>query len=193
MARRSDHSPEELKGMILAEGHRHLSEVGYSRFSAREVARRVGYTVGTLYHVFGTLDRLMFEINTITFRLWADLLETRLAESEGRRLDALVEGYFDFAVANRHLWGALWAHNMPEDEPLPLEAARDRARLTGLVVDEVASALPEDRRAGADRLARSLIATVHGHCEYSLSGAFALMGVTDPVQLAKERVHAELR
>lgn len=179
--------------MILAEGHRHLSEVGYSRFSAREVARRVGYTVGTLYHVFGTLDRLMFEINTITFRLWADLLETRLAESEGRRLDALVEGYFDFAVANRHLWGALWAHNMPEDEPLPLEAARDRARLTGLVVDEVASALPEDRRAGADRLARSLIATVHGHCEYSLSGAFALMGVTDPVQLAKERVHAELR
>lgn len=193
MARRSDHSPEELRAMILAEGHRHLSEVGYPRFSAREVARRVGYTVGTLYHVFGTLDRLMFEINTITFRRWADLLEHRLAGAEGGRLDALVEGYFDFALANRHSWSAIWAHDMPEGEPLPPEAARDRARLTGLVVDEVAAALPEERRAGADRLARSLIATVHGHCEYSLSGAFALMGVTDPVQLAKERVQAELR
>lgn len=193
MARRSDHSPEALRGMILAEGHQHLSEVGYSRFSAREVARRVGYTVGTLYHVFGTLDRLMFEINTITFGQWADLLEHRLAASEGRRLDALVEGYFDFALGNRHLWSAIWAHNMPEGEALPQAAARDRARLTGLVVDEVAAALPEERRAAADRLARSLIATVHGHCEYSLSGAFALMGVTDPVQLAKERVYAELR
>lgn len=193
MARRSDHSPEELRGLILAEGHRHLSEVGYARFSAREVARRVGYTVGTLYHVFGTLDRLMFEINTITFRRWADLLENRLAESDGRRLDALVEAYFDFAVANRNLWRAIWAHHMPEGEPLPAEAAADRARLTGLVVDEVAAALPEERRAGADRLARSLIATVHGHCEYALSGAFALMGVKDPVQLAKERVRSELR
>lgn len=193
MARRSDHSPEQLRDMILAEGHQHLSEVGYSRFSAREVARRVGYTVGTLYHVFGTLDRLMFEINTITFGLWADLLEHRLAASEGRRLEALVEGYFDFALANRHLWGAIWAHNMPDGEPLPQTAARNRARLTGLVVGEVAAALPEERRAAADRLARSLIATVHGHCEYALSGAFALMGVTDPVELAKERVYAELR
>lgn len=179
--------------MILAAGHQHLSEVGYSRFSARAVARGVGYSVGTLYHVFGTLDRLMFEINTITFRQWADLLERRLAESEGRRLDALVQGYFDFAVANRNLWSAIWAHNMPEGEPLPEAAASDRARLTGLVVDEVASALPEERRGAADRLARSLIATVHGHCEYSLSGAFTLMGVTDPVELAKERVHAELQ
>ncbi|HEX8450079.1 MAG TPA: WHG domain-containing protein [Allosphingosinicella sp.] len=135
----------------------------------------------------------MFEINTITFGRWADLLEQRLAVAGDRRLDALVEGYFDFAAANRHLWSAIWAHSMPEGEPLPEAAARDRARLTGLVVDEVACALPEDRRAAADRLARSLIATVHGHCEYWLSGAFALMGVTDPVELAKERVYAELR
>lgn len=193
MARRSDHRPEQLREMILAEGHRLLSEVGYSRFSAREVARRVGYTVGTLYHVFGTLDRLLFEINTLTFGQWADLLEHRLAASGGRRLEALVEGYFDFAVANRNLWGAIWAHRMPEGEPLPQAAARNRARLTGLVVAEVAAALPEERRPAADRLARSLIATVHGHCEYALSGAFALMGVTDPVELAKERVYAELR
>src|SRR3712207_1316833 len=171
MARRSGHSPEALRAMILAEGHRHLAEVGYARFSAREVARRIGYSVGTLYHVFGTLDRLMFEINTITFREWADLLEQRLARSDGRRLDALVEGYFEFAVANRNLWAAIWAHRMPEGQPLPQAAARDRARLTGLVVDEVAAALPEHRRSMADRLARSLIATVHGHCEYSLSGA----------------------
>ena len=37
-------------------------------------------------------------------------------------------------------------------------------------------------------LARSLIATVHGHCTYALDGSFALMGETDPVGLALDRV-----
>jgi AcrR family transcriptional regulator len=178
--------------MILTEGHRHMSESGFSRFSAREVARRVGYSVGTLYHVFGTLDQLLFEINTITFRQWADLLEQRLAVAESKRLDALVEAYFEFAIGNRNLWEAIWAHNMPAGDPLPEAAARDRARLTGIVIHEVAAALPDERRGQADRLARSLIATVHGHCDYALSGAFALMGESDPVALAKERVHHAL-
>ena len=56
MGRRSDHSRAELRAMILTEGHRQLSEIGYARFSAREVAKRIGYTVGTLYNVFGAHD-----------------------------------------------------------------------------------------------------------------------------------------
>jgi AcrR family transcriptional regulator len=188
MARRNDHEPEALRQMFLAEGHRHLAEVGFARFSAREVARRVGYSVGTLYNVFGTLDRLLFEINTMTFRRWADLLERRLARAGDRRLDALVEGYFEFAFGHRSLWEAIWAHQMPAEMPLPEAASADRSRLTGIVIAEVAAALPEHRRDAADSLARSLIATVHGHCDYALSGTFAMMGEADPLALAKSRV-----
>ena len=47
MGRRSDHSREELEKLILEEGHRHMAEAGFARFSAREVAKRIG-TVATL-------------------------------------------------------------------------------------------------------------------------------------------------
>jgi AcrR family transcriptional regulator len=191
MARRNDHSPEELRSMMLAEAHRHLSECGYANFSAREVARRAGYSVGTIYNVFGSLDGLLFEVNTITFQLWADLLEQRLATGSDR-LEALVDGYFEFAGSNRNLWEAIWAHHWPGDQEPPAAAERNRSRLTGIVVAEVAAALPESRRDEADRLARSLIATVHGHCDYALSGAFALMGEKDPVDLAKKRVRSAI-
>lgn len=76
--------------MMLAEAHRHLAECGYANFSAREVARRAGYSVGTIYNVFGSLDGLLFEVNTITFQQWADLLEQRLAGGSDR-LEALVD------------------------------------------------------------------------------------------------------
>ncbi len=192
MARRYDHHPEELHRLILAAGHAHLAEVGFFRFSAREVARRIGYSVGTIYHVFGTLDRLMFEINTITFRQWADLLECRLAVAGDRRLDALVEAYFDFAFEHRTLWQAIWAHQVPAGMILPERSAQDRSRLTAIVIAEVAAVLPEPRREEADQLARSLIATVHGHCDYALSGAFALMGTGSPIELAKARLQDAL-
>jgi len=189
MARRSDHTPEQLRQLILTEAHRHLAEGGYAAFSAREVARRIGYSVGTIYNVFGSLDRLLFEVNTITFQMWADLIEERLAP-QSDRLDALVDGYFEFAASHRNLWEAIWAHQWPSDQEPPEAAARDRSRLTGIVVTEVAATLPQSRREEAEQLARSLIATVHGHCDYALSGAFALMGEKDPVDLAKKRVRS---
>jgi hypothetical protein len=42
MGRRSDHSREELSRFIIAEGHEHMAEVGFARFSACEVAKRIG-------------------------------------------------------------------------------------------------------------------------------------------------------
>jgi hypothetical protein len=38
------------------------------------------------------------------------------------------------------------------------------------------------------RLARSLIATVHGHCLFALNGTFALMGEPGPFSTALARV-----
>ena len=47
-------------------------------------------------------------------------------------------------------------------------------------------------QAGAPRLARSLIAVVHGHCVFDLDGSFALMNIKAPVELALERVRESL-
>lgn len=194
MGRRSDHRREELEALILDAGRQVLAETGYARFSAREVAKRIGYSVGTIMHVFGNVDGLVVAINSHTFALWAEWLETRLQQAEGpARIRALVRGYFDFAEANRNLWAAIYEHRLPEGMAMPEILASARARLTGVIIREIEAVLPEQSAPDAARLARSLIATVHGHCSFALGGTFAVMGESDALGLAKARVVEALR
>src|SRR6188768_1462375 len=103
MGRRSDHSRAELEALILAEGHALMAEAGYARFSAREVAKRAGYSIGTIYNVFGSHNRLVMAINSRTFSLWAAAMRARLDADPADRIAVLVESYFDFASANPNL------------------------------------------------------------------------------------------
>lgn len=192
MGRRSDHTRQELEHLFLVEGHKHMAEVGFARFSAREVAKRIGYSIGTLYNVFGTLDQLLIAINTRTFQLWAEEVRAALERSGPDRIRCLVEAYFGFARANRHSWTAIYDHHLPPDVVLSDEQNQRRGGLTQIIVDEVVAVLPPGAQADAPRLARSLIAVVHGHCVYDLNGSFALMGIEQPLELALERVRESL-
>ncbi len=190
MGRRSDHSRGELEALIVDAGHALMAEVGFARFSAREVAKRVGYSVGTIYNLFGSYDRLVLAINTRTFGLWAAHLRARLAESGKDRIAALVRGYFAFARAHPHLWMAIYDHRLPPGMAMPEVDEAARGELTAIVAAEVARALGAE--AGAAALTRSLVATVHGHCHFALMGAFALMGEDDPEGAALARVREAL-
>lgn len=189
MGRRSDHGREELRELILSTGQNVLAEGGYARFSAREVAKRVGYSVGTIMHIFGNVDLLVMAINSRTFSLWAQWIEARLEGVEGReRIAVLVRGYFDFAAGHVNLWAAIYEHRVPEGLEMAESLVAERVHLTDIIRREVGSLLPED---GSDRVARltsSLIATVHGHCAFALGGSFALMGEVAPLELAVARV-----
>src|SRR6478735_992609 len=156
MGRRSDHGRDELEALILAAGREVLAETGYARFSAREVAKRIGYTVGTVMHVFGNVDGLIIAINSRTFTLWAEWLEASLAGTEGpERIRALVRGYFDFAEAHRNLWSAIYEHRLPPGTPMPEPLAAARTRLTDVIAREVAAVLPPSSAPEAARLTRS--------------------------------------
>ncbi len=70
MGRRNEHSRDELRalalraaGEIVAEGD---GKGGVGALSMREVARRIGYTVGALYIVFENLDDLIVQLNEQT-------------------------------------------------------------------------------------------------------------------------------
>lgn len=192
MGRRSDHSREELRALILSTGHELMAETGFARFSAREVAKRIGYAIGTIYNVFGTHDALLAAINTRTFAIWTDALRFRLEAGGSDRIGALVHGYFGFAQAHANLWTAIYDHHLPDGMALSAEDELVRGQLTEIVVHEVAAALGRAPDDAVGALARSLIATVHGHCAFALSGAWALMGEADPASAALARVRESL-
>ncbi|MBB4860159.1 AcrR family transcriptional regulator [Novosphingobium chloroacetimidivorans] len=189
MGRRSDHGRDELEALILEAGAAVLAEGGYARFSAREVAKRIGYSVGTVMHVFGNVDRLVMEINARTFAAWTLWLEERLAHAQGRqRILVLVDGYFAFAREHRNLWSAIYEHRLPDAMDFAETLVTHRRKLTGVIAREVAAVLPEATETTITTLTGSLIATVHGHCAFLLGGTFALIGVEHPQALAETRV-----
>jgi len=188
MGRRSDHSRAELRELIIDEGHRQMAEYGFAGFSARQVAREIGYSVGTVYNLFPSLDDLLIAINTRTFTQWTEFVRLRLDGVIDDRIGVLVRAYFDFAREHPNLWMAIYDHRLPPGTPLPLNEDEERRKLTIIVIHELATALPGVSDDAVERLARSLIATVHGHCTYALNGSFELMGETDPLGLALARV-----
>jgi len=192
MGRRSDHTRPELREMIVAEGHRQISDVGFARFSAREVAKRIGYSIGTIYNVFGSYDQLILAINGRTLDLWLDYLESRLEGVSEDRLRAAIDAYFEFAVIHRHAWAALYDFRLADDEAMPEGYQRKVTEITEVVVREIAAALPPEHADKAPALARSLLATVHGHCFFTLNGTFRLLGETDPLAAALDRVNDAL-
>ncbi|HWE47187.1 MAG TPA: TetR/AcrR family transcriptional regulator [Caulobacteraceae bacterium] len=194
MGRRSDHSREELRSLMLEEGRRLMGEVGFHRFSARKVAERVGYSVGTLYNVFETLDALVMAINTRTFTAWTAFMSEALDRAGRRdRIAVLVQAYFDFAQANPNLWMAIFDHRLPPGMVMPEDERAERAKLGAIAEAEISRALdrPIDDRIVV--LARSLVATVHGHCVLALGGSLAEMGERRPVARALDRVRDSLR
>ncbi|MBN8500024.1 MAG: TetR/AcrR family transcriptional regulator [Sphingomonadales bacterium] len=191
MGRRSDHTAGELRQLLISCGHALVAERGFAGFSAREAARRAGYTVGTIYNVFGTLDAYLIAINSRTFTRWGDWLEQALdsGPSGGAgRIEALVRAYFSFAQANSNAWLAIYDHRIDRSIPIAAEDAATRERLTGIVDREVSRWLGGGEPLQVERLVRSLIATVHGHCALWLSGSYALLRETDPAGQALARV-----
>lgn len=178
--------------MIVAEGHRLMAETGFAAFSAREVARRVGYSIGTVYNVFDSLDHLLVAINSRTFELWTVYLRERIEAGGGDRIRALVEAYFGFAREHPKLWMAIYDHRLPAGMMMPESDMEKRRALTQIVFNEVSRQLPGRSDAEVEHLARSLIATVHGHCTYELNGSFALMGERQPVEMALNRVRESI-
>lgn len=170
-----------------------MHEVGFARFSAREVAKRIGYSIGTIYNVFGSYDGLILAINGRTLELWRDYLGAKLEDATGDRLRLAIDAYFEFAIVHRHAWAALYDFRLPDDFAPPEDYQRKLTAIIDIVVREVAAALPAERVPEAEPLARSLLATVHGHCFFTINGTFRLLGETDPLAAARDRVSDALR
>lgn len=190
MARRSDHTKDELKGLAVDKAIEIIDENGAAGFSARGVAAAMGYTVGTLYHVFGDIDRFMLHVNARILDDWHAELARGLAKSRKDPLLYLGLSYVDFARGHYNRWRTLFEFRA-SPAPLPDWYAEKMARLFGLVE---AALLPHagDKRA-ARQSARILWAGIHGICVLSLSGKLDIIETEKPETLVRELLKTYMR
>ena len=99
---RRDEEKEELQRAILQTAADLFTEVGYQGFSMRQVAERLRYTVGTLYHYYTNKDDLLLAVIEDAFlRLDRDMdiaFHTTIEPLE--RLHALALAYVQFGLTH---------------------------------------------------------------------------------------------
>ncbi len=187
MARRGDHNKEELKKLAIQAGVEIIEQYGYFGFSARAVAAKMGYTVGTLYHVFGTLDDFMLHINATTLDLWYDTLQRGLKRHKGDAVHYLAKSYLQFANKHYNRWSALFEHRLAEGNKIPDWYAPKMSRFFVLAEDALLEHVNHDTKKAA-KMGKVLWASIHGVCVLALSGKLVAVGAESAESLVSALV-----
>ena len=178
MARRSDHSREELTELALSAAEKIVQEEGFKALTARRVASAINYSPGTLYNIFSDLDDLIIHMNAVTLdELYDELASCERTGDPIRDLQELLARYLKFLDRNRNLWDVLFDHKVPVDRTVPDWYRAKVARVLGLIELALAPLFGEDEREARANAAGVLWASLHGIC--SLGGTGKLQAVSD--------------
>jgi AcrR family transcriptional regulator len=182
MGRRSTHTPEQLRELAIRSAHEIIAAEGLAGLSAREVARKIGYSPGTLYNLFQSLDDVILHVEALLL----DALEQRLAElpangAPAARLEQMARTYAAFCREHPKAWNLIFQHAMPSHSSVPPWYLEKIERLIGRVEELLAAAMPELRNTDIVRpAARMLWAGVHGISSLSTTDKLASV-IIDPV------------
>ncbi len=163
MGRRSAHTADELRELILDTSTDLIREGGLEALSAREVARRIGYSPGTLYNVFEDLDDLLLTVEGRLLDQLAAALDA--VPRQGVQRDRIVEfarAYFRFTQMNPKLWNLLFEHRLPAGRDIPQWYQSKLDALLRRVEDALEPMMTATNRDDSHRAARVLWAGVHG-------------------------------
>ncbi len=181
MARRNEHSREQIKDMILSAAEKIVEEEGYASLSARKIAKAIGYTVGTLYHSFKNLDEITLYVNSRTLvKLYAGMASSVIrCRSPRTCLIALGYAYMDFALMHRHRWNMIYAHNIGDDSALPAWYKSDIDRMFRLVEQHLRPLSDNLSDQQIDLAAHALWCGVHGICVLAITRKLEL----EPIEM----------
>jgi len=172
MGRRNEHSREELKALALRAAGDIVAESGAAALSMREVARRIGYTVGALYLVFTNLDDLIVHVNEQTImELRASLERIRGRPGQpAQNLRLLVAAYLGFALLHTARWRLVFEHRLPDGQKAPPTYAAHTAAIFDLVSERLREGGITQGEAATAELATALWSGAHGICMLAVTG-----------------------
>ncbi len=181
MARRTGLTREEIQSKALTVGGDLIAKHGLSKFSMRQVAKEIGYTVGTLYNVFKNQDDFLLQINVLTLIDLQCFIQCRLDPSlRGKNiLLNIASSYFVFAKEHYKRWRTLFEYTLTEEIALPKWYTDKIASLMNIA--EQALSDMHLSSAQIQRTSRALWASVHGICALALADKLALTQ-SDPAE-----------
>lgn len=185
MGRRSDHTRDEIREMALDAASQIVESDGFHALTARKVATGIGYTVGTLYHVFRNFDDLVMHLNAKTIDEMASLIEreTRRKRNPEVRIKAMAQYYVEYATEHPDRWRLVFEHESPPGQPTPAQMKERRDVMFEMVADNLRELAPQRRPNEVTHTATALWSGIHGICILALTGKLYLGGAFSMVKL----------
>lgn len=179
MARRSEHSLEEIKEMVLKAAESIIVEEGFSALTMRKIAMDIGYTVGSIYMVFDNMSDLILHINARTLDDIAMEMEQASDCESGPCIEELAMIYLRYASLNFNRWSLIFEHQLPKGAVVPAWY-QDKIELVFIRFEaQFVTLAPECPVDENRQVARALWGGVHGIAMLALSGKLQIVGVDD--------------
>lgn len=179
MARRGDHTFEELNAMILKAAYEILQEEGFQQVSTRKIAAKIGYTVGTLYNIFQNLDDIFMNLNGMTL----DALIKALSEADQTNIKSIAYAYIKFSQNNFHAWSLLFEYQFQDSTMFPRWYQQKVDTLLELVAHSLKRPLDKLSPDKTKECITVLWASIHGISILSSRDKLSKTGASNPKSL----------
>ena len=166
MARRSDHSKEEIKALAIKHAYKLIEENGEAGFKARDIAKRMGYTVGTIYYVFGNMENLRFHVCGHIMDLFNVSALKGLARKKNKLL-YLVTHYIKISKEYRNQWMFLFNFQGTFRDNVPDWYIEKTRRGFKMFAEHLAPHIGNKQK--TLKATEIILASIHGMCILSLN------------------------
>ena len=189
MARRSDHSRDELYALVMDEARNIIERDGMRGLTARSIATAIGYSPGTLYNLFDNLDDLALQINGSTLDdLYETLSQQKRTGDPEADLRTLLHGYLGFLERNPALWGAIFDFRLPPESALPEWYLQKVRRLMSMVEDAIAPLFAPGEESEQSQAAGVLWSSLHGISTLARDGRLSLVSGQSVPEMAESLI-----
>jgi AcrR family transcriptional regulator len=193
MARRSEHSQEQIREMVLNAAEAIVIEKGLNALTVRKVAVEIGYTVGSIYMVFANMQDLIMHIKLRTLDQLTEQLTLDTSESAEQQIQALANHYLAFAQQHFNRWQIMFESNLDNKIELPETYQTKIEQLFSPLESLFQQLNPQASAEQVNLIARALWSGVHGICVLYLNGSLGRIGVENAESAVKLLVDTVIR
>ena len=169
MARRSEHTLDEIRKMVMDAADAIVIQDGYSALKVRRIAMDIGYTVGSIYMVFENMTDLIMHLKGKCLDdLSAYLDRVPVGSNSYQTILELSKAYLIFASSHYNYWSMLFEHRLPNDVAIP-EWYQQKADANVIRIERLLQPLLTDNiEKQANIAAKTLCNSIYGICILSL-------------------------
>ncbi|MBQ8464732.1 MAG: TetR/AcrR family transcriptional regulator [Alphaproteobacteria bacterium] len=143
---------ENIRKVLIKTGRRLVKEKGAEYLTARKLSDASGYSIGTIYNQYGTMDGFIMEQNRLTMNELLSYMRGIFAEDDAYlMLNRYLDTFVSFVLANKNLWFLLYNFHLNATyQALPKDYLRKLIEVTTIwkpYFDKVyPNLLPKERK-----------------------------------------------